>query len=202
MHRHVILFARPPRYGCGKTRLARDIGKVATLRFYRNNVNRVLGRLKTMPSIKLSVSLTPDNAVFEAVGPHFGDVPLIPQGYGDLGAKMARALNHRDIGPTVIIGSDIPDISPRYIEEAFKALHSNDAVFGPCEDGGYWLIGLKRLSNTPSHFLKNIEWSTSQALQQSVATLPKQWKVGYISILDDIDTGADLAAWQDKKTGR
>ena len=202
MHRHVILFARPPRYGCGKTRLARDIGKVATLRFYRNNVNRVLGRLKAMPSIKLSVALTPDNAIFEGVGPHFGGVPLIPQGHRDLGAKMARALNHGDIGPTVIIGSDIPDISPHYIEEAFKALQSNDAVFGSCEDGGYWLIGLKRLSGIPSHFLKNIEWSTSQALQQSVATLPKQWKVGYISTLDDIDTGADLAAWRKNNTGR
>ena len=167
MHRHVIMFARPPRYGCGKTRLARDIGKVETLRFYRNNVNRVLGRLKTIPSIKLSVALTPDNAVFEGVGPHFGDVTLVPQGHGDLGEKMARALNHRDIGPTVIIGSDIPDISPHYIEEAFKALHSNDVVFGPCDDGGYWLIGLKRLSNAPSHFLKNIEWSTSCLLYTS-----------------------------------
>jgi len=196
------MFARPPRYGCGKTRLARDIGKVETLRFYRNNVTRILGRLKMMPSIKLSVALTPDNAIVEGVGPHFGGVALTPQGHGDLGAKMARALKHGDIGPTVIIGSDIPDISPRFIEEAFKALQSNDAVFGPCDDGGYWLIGLKRLSNAPTQFLRNIEWSTSQALQQSVATLPKQWKVGYISTLDDIDTGADLAAWQDKNTGR
>ena len=160
MQRHVILFARPPRYGCGKTRLAHDIGKVETLRFYRNNLSRVLGRLKTMPSIKLSVALTPDNTVLEGAGPHFSDVPIIPQGHGDLGAKMARALNQPEAGPTIVIGSDIPDISRTYIEEAFKALQTNDAVFGPCEDGGYWLIGLKRLSNAPSHFLKNIEWST------------------------------------------
>ncbi|MEP1443286.1 MAG: TIGR04282 family arsenosugar biosynthesis glycosyltransferase [Hyphomicrobiales bacterium] len=202
MQRHVILFARPPRYGCVKTRLARDIGKGETLRFYRNNLSRVLGRLKAMQSIKLTVALTPDNVVFEGAGPHFCDVPIIPQGHGDLGAKMARALNQPEVGPTIVIGSDIPDISPHYIEEAFKALHNNDAVFGPCDDGGYWLIGLKKLAPTPSGFLKNIEWSTSQALQQSVATLPKQWKVGYISTLDDIDTGADLAAWKKTNTGR
>lgn len=198
MQRHVILFARPPRYGCVKTRLARDIGKTETLRFYRNNVSRVLGRLKKMGSIKLTVALTPDNAVFDGVGPHFNNVPIIPQGHGDLGAKMARALNHQEIGPTVIIGSDIPDISPAYIEEAFSALHRNDAVFGPCDDGGYWLIGLKKLSSPPAGFLKKVDWSTSQALHQSVATLPKQWKVGYISTLDDIDDGAALAAWKNR----
>ncbi len=47
-------------------------------------------------------------------------------------------------GPVVIIGADIPEITPDHIGRAFAALGRSDAVFGPAADGGYWLVGLKR----------------------------------------------------------
>lgn len=200
--RHVILFARPPRYGCVKTRLARDIGKRETLRFYRNNLTRILRRLKSIPSINTTVAITPGYDLSNGVGPHFLDNLLAPQSKGDLGTKMARALDHNASGPTVIIGSDIPDVSRETLDEAFHALATNDAVFGPCDDGGYWLIGLKRMRKAPSGFLKNVDWSTPKALEQSCASLPKTMKVAYISVLDDIDDGASLDAWKRKSVER
>lgn len=196
MQRHVILFARSPRYGCVKTRLARDIGKIETLRFYRNTLANVSKQLAHSGRFSFSIALTPDIDLDCNAGPLFNRFMLQQQGDGDLGKRMASAFSDLPPGPALIIGSDIPDIQPRHIEHAFNALGQSDAVFGPCDDGGYWLVGLKRLHKTPPIFMRQVRWSSEHTLKDTIATLPKHWKISYINSLDDIDDGAGFQAWK------
>ena len=202
MPRHVILFARTPRFGRVKTRLARDIGKIETLRFYRNTLSTVARRLAQDGRYHFTIALTPDLDVAESSSPLLSPYPLQPQGGGDLGVRMATTFKDLPAGPALIIGSDIPDIRPHHIQHAFDALGKNDAVFGPCDDGGYWLVGLKRICQTPPDFMKRVRWSSPHTLKDTVATLPKHWKMSYINTLDDIDDGAAFKKWQKRQKVR
>jgi glycosyltransferase A (GT-A) superfamily protein (DUF2064 family) len=121
-----------------------------------------------------------------------GGTPLIPQGRGDLGARMARVFRARTIGPVIIIGTDCPAMRKSDIAAAFRALGQADAVFGPAEDGGYWLIGLKRLRGVP-HLFDGVRWSSEHALADTRASLPKTWRVAMLRTLSDVDTAAEWA---------
>src|SRR5580704_12447928 len=107
MRRHLILFVREPRLGTGKRRLARDIGAVAALRFERLMLARSLRRLGRDPRWKLRLAVTPDHAA----GRWPGRRDVVPQGRGDLGERMHRALAGCPPGPAVLVGSDIPGLS-------------------------------------------------------------------------------------------
>ncbi|MEP2943337.1 MAG: TIGR04282 family arsenosugar biosynthesis glycosyltransferase [Hyphomicrobiales bacterium] len=202
MRRHVILFARSPRFGRVKTRLAHDIGKVETLRFYRNTLASVSKRIADHGTYQFSIALTPDIDVDDNAGPLLHGFELKAQGDGDLGLRMSSTFANLSSGPALIIGSDIPDIQPHHIELAFAKLGQSDAVFGPCDDGGYWLVGLKRLRPTPPNFMKKVRWSSSHTLKDTIATLPKHWKMSYINNLDDIDDGAAFHKWRKRQTMR
>jgi glycosyltransferase A (GT-A) superfamily protein (DUF2064 family) len=116
-----------------------------------------------------------------------------PQGRGDLGDRMAAIFRGAPTGPVVIIGADIPGITPALIEKAFRALGDHDAVFGPASDGGYWLVGIKRGAKAvPVGLFKRVRWSTKHALADSVATLGNA-RVAYIDTLQDVDRAGDLS---------
>src|SRR6202044_2885573 len=100
MRRHLILFVRLPRLGAGKRRLARDIGAVAALRFERLMLARSLRRLGRDPRWRLRLTLSPDRDARRWPG-------AVPQGRGDLGGRMRRALAASSPGPAVLIGTDI-----------------------------------------------------------------------------------------------
>jgi glycosyltransferase A (GT-A) superfamily protein (DUF2064 family) len=97
---------------------------------------------------------------------------------------------HSD-GPILIIGADIPGVTPAHIWRAFRALGSHEAVFGPAPDGGYWLIGMKGLRPPPPEFFAGVRWSTGHALTDTLATLPG-WRIAQVDTLSDVDTAADL----------
>lgn len=197
MNRHVVIFARMPRYGRVKTRLARDIGKMEALRFYRKNLLNLYYRFTGLPTIKLHLSFASDTDSRHGFLPLWPKTLIKLQGKGNLGNRMVNVFKNAPAGePMIILGSDAPNIEHTHISTAFRALGHNDVVFGPAEDGGYWLVGLKRGRAMPPHFMKQVRWSTKYALQDTVATLPKHWKIAYINVLSDIDTGADLKAWK------
>jgi rSAM/selenodomain-associated transferase 1 len=177
--RAVIVFARLPRLGAGKKRLARDIGAVAALRFERLMLARTLRRLGRDRRWRLILALTPDRAARRRAG-------AMPQGQGDLGARMRRALAACQPGPTVLVGSDIPELTAAHIAEAFVRLGRHDVVFGPANDGGFWLVGCR---HRPPDF-GDVRWSSRHALADTLANLPKSLSVGFAARLDDIDDGA------------
>ncbi|MFQ5534250.1 MAG: TIGR04282 family arsenosugar biosynthesis glycosyltransferase [Sphingomonadales bacterium] len=195
--RHLVIFVKAPRLGTVKTRLARGIGAVAACGFYRRTVSTLIRRLAPDPRWRTYLAVTPDRHAGSRNGFEVwpNGIARLPQGGGDLGERMARRLRALPTGPGLIIGTDIPDISRGHIWRAFRALDSHDAAFGPCVDGGYWLVGLGRRA-MPRELFQGVRWSGPHALADSVATLGPRARIAMLETLHDIDTAEDLAAWQ------
>ncbi|MDB9379049.1 TIGR04282 family arsenosugar biosynthesis glycosyltransferase, partial [Nodularia sphaerocarpa] len=125
------------------------------------------------------------------------DLVYHTQGEGDLGARMVRSLAcafQSGAEQVIIIGIDCPGINAQILTQAFEVLKTCDLTLGPAIDGGYYLIGLCRL--IPELFV-NIDWGTSQVLQQSV-DIAEQMKMslGYLPPLADVDIPEDLPIWE------
>jgi glycosyltransferase A (GT-A) superfamily protein (DUF2064 family) len=157
--------------------------------WFRHQVKRLLRRIEaTRWNVVLAVA--PERAgLISRVWPLH--LARIPQGNGDLGDRMARAMRSIPIGPVCVIGADIPDVGPNQIARAFSALGSSDAVFGPAPDGGYWLIGLRRTHPLPPKIFQDVRWSTEHALADTRASLG-DLTVALIDQLQDVDTIDDL----------
>lgn len=195
MRGHLVIFARTPRRGAVKRRLATDIGDGPALAFYRRTLHDVTRRLGGDPRWRTWLAVTPDgDAMRPGLWPAVPGVGLIPQGRGDLGARMARPLTELPPGPVIIIGTDIPGITPRHIVDGFAALGRHDFVFGPATDGGYWLVGARR--PVPAGLFRDVRWSTEHALADTLAGLPRAAQVALLDELDDVDDGAAWAAWR------
>lgn len=195
MRAHVFLFAKEPRLGRVKSRLAKDIGTSPALSFYRNNLSHIVRQLKDDPRLNLTIAITPDRIASQRPAWAHG-VTLVGQGQGDLGERMARAIRNAPPGPVIIIGSDIPTITKPHVLNAVNKLGLADAVFGPSGDGGYWLVGLKRLKPQSRTLFNSVRWSGPYALGDSRATLGKTDTVALTDCLDDIDDGASYHHWK------
>lgn len=192
--RLVILFARAPRLGQVKRRLAAGIGDIAALAFYRITLRTVTRRLARDPRWRLIVAVTPDGTRIRHLGRR---IVQRDQGTGDLGVRMARALRPRRpdrVRSIVVVGSDIPEVSAPAVWRAFIALRRVDMVFGPASDGGYWLVGARRRPPEPRGLFADVAWSTATALADSIASVPRTLTVAQIDQLDDIDTRSDWLA--------
>jgi rSAM/selenodomain-associated transferase 1 len=186
----LVVMAKAPRLGRVKTRLAKGIGLVGAARFYRRTSLDVLRRLGRDPRWRTLLALAPDRSVHErGVWPE--NFPRIGQGPGDLGRRMGRLMRDLPPGPVVIVGSDIPGIVRGHVAEAFRALGSSDAVFGPAHDGGYWLVGLKRRPRVAEIF-GNVRWSGEHALADTLANVKRAGlTVATLCTLGDVDTVED-----------
>jgi hypothetical protein len=108
---------------------------------------------------------------------------------------MDRVMRALPPGPVVIIGTDIPDIAPRHVVAAFAALGRVDAVFGPADDGGYWLIGLRRRPFMPC-ISGPVRWSSAHALADTRALLGPRVRTVLLETLIDVDDGKSLERWR------
>jgi hypothetical protein len=187
MRRTLVLFVRAPLLGSGKRRLAREIGDVAALRFERSMIALLLRRLAKDRRWHLRISVTPDKSYGHARHWRRG-VEVVGQGAGDLGIRMRRALETCPPGPVALVGADIPALDVRHVAVAFHLLGSRDLVFGPAEDGGFWLVGARHPQRMPPLF-QRVRWSGPDALADTLAGLPRRIKVGYAGRLEDVDDG-------------
>lgn len=194
MRRHLVVFAKAPALGRVKSRLAAGIGASAALAFYRSTLAALLRRVGRDRRWRTVLAVTPDRSANARVWP--AHLPRRPQGRGDLGVRMGRVFRVWERGPAIIIGADIPDITPAHIAQAFRALAGADAVFGPARDGGYWLVGLRRGPKPPDIF-KNVRWSTKHTLSDTLANL-KGRRVVQIDTLEDIDDVAAYRRWRNR----
>jgi rSAM/selenodomain-associated transferase 1 len=185
----LIIMVKEPRPGRVKTRLGRDIGLVPAAWWFRHQTRRLLRQI-TDPRWRTILAVSPDiEGLNSRVWP--AHIPRWPQGTGHLGDRMARMLRTAQGAPACVIGADIPGITRTHIAQAFKALGSHDAVFGPAPDGGYWLIGLKHPTRQPRGFLQGVAWSTDCALADSAATISDH-RIAHTATLRDVDTIDDL----------
>ncbi len=180
---------KEPVAGRVKTRLGRDIGMVQAAWWFRRQSQRLI-RAVADPRWRLVLAVSPDRTgLMSRFWP--GHVPRVPQGSGNLGDRMGRMLRSMPTGPVCVIGADIPRIDRTQISHAFAALGAHDVVFGPAEDGGYWLIGAKRRRALPPDLFAGVRWSTKFALTDTLATVGDA-RVAQVATLADIDTKQDL----------
>ena len=195
MSRTLVIFARAPRLGRVKRRLAAEIGDMAALRFCRLTTESTIRTLARDPRWRTVLAVT--RGAFR--WPR--GVRRIPQAGPDLGARMANAMRSVPGGPVVLVGSDIPCIAPRHVARAFRELAGHDAVFGPAADGGYWLVGVRDRALLRGLF-RAVRWSTAHALADTVANLPPGRTYALVDVLQDVDDAAAWRRWWDSLAGR
>lgn len=197
----LVIFAKAPRLGTVKSRLAADLGEVEARRIYQNLTAQTLALLKRDPRWQTTLALTPDKDALAGFRLSAPGLARRPQGPGDLGDKMDRIFQALPSGPVIIVGTDIPALKPEKIARAFKALGHHDAVIGPAEDGGYWLIGLKRRPRAPLIF-DAVRWSSPHAMADTLRNIKKEIpgaQIKRLELLEDIDDIASYRKWQNQQ---
>jgi uncharacterized protein len=179
--------AKSPLAGRSKRRLAASIGAIQATRFYRACLAHTLMRLGRDPRWQTLLAVSPHSEVSAPFWPR--GIERVPQGQGDLGVRMQRLFRRLPPGPAIIVGSDIPAITPSDIACAFRLLSGADAVFGKATDGGYWLVGLRRAPRVLAPFA-GVRWSGAHALADTLGNLKGQ-RVGFAATLSDVDTEED-----------
>jgi hypothetical protein len=185
----VIVFVKNIKLGTVKTRLAKTIGDLGAFEVYSELVKiteKATAQLDIDKRIYFSTAVVDSQWI--------GDFKTVQYG-ADLGERMLNAFRDGfDAGykKIVLIGSDLPDINETHIKKGIEALSENDVVFGPAEDGGYYLIGLSKIKE--SIFI-NKPWSQSSLLNETLQELQRlNVSVGTLASLNDIDTYEDLIA--------
>jgi hypothetical protein len=186
-----MVFVRNPVLGKVKTRLARTIGDDRALEIYHALVSHTVG---------VSLSVNCDRAVF--FSDHIDNDEFWPkedfrkevQQGEDLGVRMMNGFSRAfrwGYKNVAIIGSDCPELSSKIIETAFSELNDHDVVIGPASDGGYYLLGMKKLH--PQLFVSK-QWSTENVMLDTVLDLKKNnLSYALLETLSDIDEEKDLS---------
>lgn len=199
MNRSLIIFAREPIPGQVKTRLAASIGDHAAAELYESMVRDVLTVVRRLENVKTVVYWACDEDALPHLSEKFRCISRC-QCPGDLGERMQGAcadMLAEGYETCCIIGSDAPDLPLAYIDDACRLLEeAADVVFGPSRDGGYYLLGVRRV--VPQLF-SNISWSSPVVLAQSMAAAHVSGlTVSLLPEWQDIDTVEDLQAYQER----
>lgn len=189
-----MVFVKAPRAGQVKTRLARGVGERAAVQLYRCFVLDVLD-LPGPEHPDITVCYDPPGADRE-IRQWLGDGYAYRRQKGaDLGERMANAFETafaEGYDRALLVGTDLPDLPRRHIEEAEQALETADAVLGPSGDGGYYLIGFTRDGYQPAVFT-GIPWSTDAVFRLTEKILNRSRRSLHIlPAWQDVDTLEDL----------
>ena len=181
----VLVFARAPRLGTVKTRLAAGVGERVALKFHANTLAATLRKLRRDRRFALRLAAIPAGAR----GPWSQGVTRVAQARGDLGVRMDRAFRRHPRRLVALVGCDIPGLTADEVARALKTLRGADAVFGPATDGGYWLAALG--ARRPSRPFAGARWSTPQALADTLRNFRGR-RTRFAKTLADVDEAADL----------
>jgi len=190
-HKQLGIFAREPRAGEVKTRLAEALSPASACELYRAFLRDLFSRLRKLSKLNM--------AVFYAGGPPEQLRALAPkhasmveQADGTLGDRLAQSFCFLlDRGkPAVIIGSDSPDIPVQYIKRAFVKLKHKDVVLGPAADGGYYLIGMRA---PDARVFENVRWSERTAFTDTLVAVERaKLSLATLPMWYDVDDEASL----------
>jgi rSAM/selenodomain-associated transferase 1 len=185
----LIVIAKYPERESVKTRLKGLIPDKKRLELYVSLLEHTVQKMKSVPGADTFIAYAPVHAgdYFS----HFG-TRLIPLPDGNLGARMFHAFKevfHSGYRKAALIGADIPDISVLIIQKAFDFLSDNDIAYGPAKDGGYYLVGMRKLIK---EIFEKVPWSSDQTLKKSIEQAKKSgYSIAFTEMLSDIDTIED-----------
>jgi rSAM/selenodomain-associated transferase 1 len=191
----VVVFARAPRPGLVKTRLIPRLGAEGAAALSARLVKRTLETARAAGFCRIELHGAPDcdDPFFRFCAGHYG-VTLVPQAPGDLGARMLAAFEavlaaHARV---LLVGSDCPALTSRHLRQAERALRDGaEAVLAPCEDGGYALIGLRRVD---ARLFEGMAWGADSVAADTRARLAELgWRWHELETLWDVDRPEDYA---------
>ena len=183
----IVLFTRYPTPGEPKTRLAPALGEDRAADLHRAVAERTLAQVRASG---LPFELRTTGAFPDAFAEWLGPAPIVDQGAGDLGARLAAA---GPPYPTIFIGADAPDLTAAHLLQAAEALERAPAVIGPAEDGGYWLLGLAQRNDG---LFDRMPWGTDRVLAETLRRLDQYGITpALLPVLADLDRPEDLARW-------
>lgn len=191
----LLIFIKNPELGKVKTRLALDIGKEQALLVYQQLLHHTLGVTINCPANKLLFysSFIDENDMW----PDSSYQKLLQLPANDLGERMLQAFEvafAQGYQKVVIIGSDCPELSTSLLHDAFEVLNTNDFVVGPSKDGGYYLLGMKKLEK---RLFMDKEWSTNGVIQSTLEDINLlNMTYGQLPMLNDIDNYEDLMEFE------
>lgn len=184
----ICIFAKPPVAGQVKTRLAAALGPARAADLARAFLDDTIAAVTALPWAQAALATTE---------PVEARLPLLLQGEGDLGARIERVLRAALEGAAfaIAIGADAPALPARLLEGARAALNDADAVIGPADDGGFYLLGLRAC---PEGLLSDLPWSSSDTYTRTLERLRSRGlRVEVLERWFDVDRVEDLDRLRD-----
>ena len=217
--RRLVVLARWPAAGRCKRRLAADLGSSQRAAALQGLLTQHTLRAAALASQACGAELV---LAADGLGPRglrrWGQrlmqaepgirLLLRPQGGGGLGCRMQRQLRQgfaRGREQLVLIGSDLPGLEARDLEQAFQALERQPLVLGPATDGGYWLIGLNRAGfrRAGAGLMAGIAWGSDQVLTQTLRRAEAlQLPPALLREQSDLDRRTALEPWLRRRQRR
>lgn len=196
----IIIFAKYPKNGNVKTRLAKTLGENVATKFYISCASHVFKESLKLKRTAVPFLFFPDQEQSDELKNWAGGKFIYKiQNGADLGQRMSNAFAEvfkNSFEKVLIIGTDIPDLSSALINKALSELNKNDIVIGPSTDGGYYLLGMKIFH--PDIF-NNIQWSSEEVFNKTLNIINQHdLKFSLLPTLMDIDTEEDLKIWHSK----
>lgn len=193
----LIIFQKNAVLGKVKTRLSADVGDEVAMEIYQQLVRHTHNVCKSLPVQKFLFfsEFIPDDIS------EFGqDYQFEVQSGTHLGSRMENAFQRlfaKGFQKIIVIGTDCGELEKSILEEAFELLDTHEVIIGPAKDGGYYLLGMKKLF--PDLF-EDIPWSTEKVLFLTMEKLEKQ-KISYelLEILFDVDRIEDWEKLKEKQ---
>lgn len=199
MSRPVLyVLAKDPAPGFVKTRLCPPLSPARAAEMAAAFAADTLSMTRTLREIDARLALDPGPAAgaprgggLRAVASALG-LAVEGQGDGDLGERMAGLMARGLLsGPTVLVGTDCPDLSAAAVREAFAALERRDVVLGPAADGGYVLVGSR--TAVPELFAIDAPWGSGRVLAATVRALERAGcAFDLLDVRDDVDDARAL----------
>ncbi len=188
----LVVIAKRPAPGKTKTRLSPPLSCRQASGLYECFLRDTLEMVRAVPQVTRLISYAPPEELgyFRRLAPDFD---LLPQMGTDLGARLDNALTcclRNGFDRAVIVDSDSPTLPATYLARAFDLLDGTDVVLGPCDDGGYYLIGLRE---PQPRLLLEVRMSTPEVLRNTIALAGRAGlRVALLPPCYDVDTVADL----------
>ncbi len=196
-HDRLMIFGRFPEAGRAKTRLAPALGPQAAADLYRAFLADTVSSARRLPEVHLEFWVETHPAAAHWIAGQYADLTLRWQADGGLGDRLRSAFESAfadGVSRAVALGSDHPTLPHVYLRQAFEALHDNDVVVGPTEDGGYYAIGIRRGGwSAAVEVFDDMPWSSPDLMPQTRARLAQLGiRVSELPSWYDVDRPKDL----------
>jgi hypothetical protein len=200
MNSALIIFLKYPERKLVKTRIAAKFGDDFAFGLYTAFIKDLLVMAGSVEADKILAIDGPSGSPVDSLD--FGTgYNVVQQNGNDIGERMLNAFIHvfnAGYKNAVLIGSDLPDLPAAFIENAFAALNTADAVIGKSTDGGYYLIGFRNETCFPDYF-QGIKWSASSVFQRTMDKFSRSEKSVYmLPEWMDIDDPNDLKQFYER----